>query len=269
MLEPAPPFRIGQPLAWTFHRGTARWVFNTPAITSPAPLPGRENPAARWTVLPSPLPLTRPLGEVLAGRVSSRAFAPDGIGLVALSTILYWAYGMLGRSTSGVLDLVERPVPSAGGLYPLEISVLVRAMDGIEPGVYHYVPLAGGLEEVRAGALPQQLVSYLFMGQPWVAQAAVVLIVSAATDRSLSKYGDRGYRYLLAEVGHVVQNLDLVATALGLGAVNLGGFFDDEVAGLLRLDEEREIPLYAAAVGVPATLDRIGLRAIPAAVPGG
>jgi hypothetical protein len=30
----------------------------------------------------------------------------------------------------------------------------------------------------------------------------------------------------------------LVATALGLGTLNLGGFFDDEVAGLLKINIE-------------------------------
>jgi SagB-type dehydrogenase family enzyme len=269
MIEPTPPFRTGQPLAWAFHRGTARWAFNTPTVASPVPLPGREDPTARWVELPAPLPLTRSLGEVLVGRVSSRAFTSEAIGLPALSTTLHAAYGVLGRRVGGGVELIERPVPSAGGLYPLEISLLVRAVEDLEPGVYHYVPLAGGLEQVRAGQLPYELVSYLFMGQPWVAQAAVVLVLSAVTDRSLTKYGDRGYRYLLAEAGHVAQNLALVATALGLGAVSVGGFFDDELGGLLGLDEEREVPLYAAALGRPATDDRLLLRAIPDAVSGG
>ena len=101
------------------------------------------------------------------------------------------------------------------------------------------------------------------MGQPWVSAAAVVMIISAVTVRSLSKYGDRGYRYLLFEAGHVSQNIDLVATALGLGAINLGGFYDDELAALLRLQPEFEVPLYATALGVPASTERMARRALP------
>jgi nitroreductase len=60
-----------------------------------------------------------------------------------------------------------------------------------------------------------------------------------------------------------MQNLNLTATALGLGVVNLSGFFDDELAGLLCLDVETELPLYAAAVGLPSASDRMDRRAIP------
>lgn len=91
----------------------------------------------------------------------------------------------------------------------------------------------------------------------------MVVVLSAVLARSLPKYGDRGYRYLLLEAGHVGQNLDLVASALGLGAVNLGGFYDDELARLLCLDPEWEIPLYATAIGVPTADDRMAQRRHP------
>lgn len=260
-------FRAGQPLAWTFHRGTARWVFNTPTAGGTTPTAGRETPLAPWLALPPAAVPDAPLGRVIGDRVSCRAFADTAIGLDALATILHTAYGVLGRSADNRFDIVDRPVPSAGGLYPLELSVLVRAVQGVESGVHHYLPHAHGLERLRTGALPPSFTRYLFMGQDWVVRAAVVLVVSAVTHRSLTKYGDRGYRYLLFEAGHVVQNANLVATALGLGAVNLGGFFDDELAGLLRIDVEQEIPLYATAIGTPDAADRMGRRALPEPVP--
>src|SRR6266511_2685586 len=131
---------------------------------------------------------------------------------------------------------MDRAVPSAGALYPLELSVLVRAVDGLPAGTYHYVPAADGLERVRDDAVPPPVVSHVFMDQPWAAGAAVVLVLSAVCRRSLVKYGDRGYRYLLLEAGHVAQNVVLAASGLGLGAVNLGGFFDDELSDLLGID---------------------------------
>lgn len=256
-------FRDSQPAAWTFHRGTARWVFSGGGGVNPPVQPGRESPGAPWTALPDGPPVTRMLSQVLAERVSCRSFRDEAVDLARLATLVRGCYGMGQRLALDDLEVVERPNPSAGGLYPLELSLVVRDVEGLAPGVHHYVPAADGLELLREGPFPQEWVEYLFMGQPWVARAAVVVVLSAVTGRSLVKYGDRGYRYLLLEAGHVTQTLVLLAAGLGLGAVTIGGFYDDELAGLLRVDAEREVPLYATAVGVPAGEGRMARRALP------
>lgn len=130
--------------------------------------------------------------------------------------------------------------------------------------MYHYVPAVDGLEQVQQIALPRAFTTYLFMGQPWVADAAVVAVISFVGARSLTKYGDRGYRYALLEAGHTMQNLNLAVAALGLGAVNLGGFYDDELAVLCGIDIEHEVPLYASAIGHPDAQrsDRMAMRAL-------
>jgi SagB-type dehydrogenase family enzyme len=255
--------RTGTPLAWTFHRGTARWIFTPLAPGSSRPMPGREHPLAPWCPLPDGTEPQLGLREAIDQRVSCRSFTPDGVGLPELATILRGAYGIPEQSRREAVELTDRPVPSAGGLFPLEVNLVVRAVTGLEPGVYHFVPAADGLERLRDGAVPKPLMTYLFMGQPWVAEAAAVMVLSAVPGRTLPKYSDRGYRYLLIEAGHVGQNVALLATALGLGAVSLGGFFDDDLAGLLRLDPEHEVPLYATAIGVTAARSRMDKRALP------
>lgn len=251
-------FRSSTPIAWSYHRDTARWLFNMGSATSPPVLVGREHGSLPWTPLPAPAPFRLGLDRAIQQRISCRAFTDQPLSLAELAALLHHGYGVERHSGPAMQD---RPAPSGGGLYPLELSLLVRAVAGLEPGVYHYVPAANGLERLREGALPPELLTYLFMGQPWVADAAAVLVISLAGGRSLTKYGDRGYRYALLEAGHVMQNLNLVAVALGLGSVNLGGFFDDELGGLLRLDSEREICLYGCALGRPApTAGRMALR---------
>lgn len=255
-------FAEDTPAAWTYHRGTARWLFNASSGgESPPVVPGREDGGLPWTPLPPPAALEPGLGETLQARVSCRRFRADAVPLGVLSTLLSAGYGTGSRSGPVLQD---RPVPSGGGLYPLELSLLVRAVDGLAPGVYHHVPAAHGLELVRAVELPRAFITYLFMGQPWVAEAALVAVISFAGGRSLTKYGDRGYRYALLEAGHVMQNLNLTASALGLGCVNLGGFYDDELATLAGIDIEQEIPLYCSAVGVPDATpsDRMAMRAL-------
>jgi SagB-type dehydrogenase family enzyme len=68
----------------------------------------------------------------------------------------------------------------------------------------------------------------------------------------MHRYFDRGYRYVLFEVGHVGQNIALCATTLGLGCLSTGGFDDSELAILLGLSGQEVAPLYALAVGPKA-----------------
>ncbi|WP_433166901.1 SagB/ThcOx family dehydrogenase [Kribbella sp. CA-247076] len=254
-------FRTGQPLAWTYHRGSADAPLTMPEAVSP-PLPSREDPTAPWVPLPPGPELASPLSELVRDRVSCRDFLDQSISLPELATLLRIGYGSTGTTAGGPLYVVDRAVPSGGGLYPLEVSVLARSVDGLPAGVYHYVPLADGLERIRDHPVPASLVTRLFLGQRWAAEAAAIMVLSAVCARSLVKYGDRGYRYLLLEAGHVAQNLVLATTGLGLGAVTLGGFVDDELSVLLRLDAEAEIVLYGAAVGRPSPGDRTARRAL-------
>jgi SagB-type dehydrogenase family enzyme len=262
-MRDVPAFRDDQPLAWLYHRNTCRWIFNTldSGDEMHAPQAGKEYPSASAVPLPRGLPAAD-LAGLLERRASCRAFADAPLSLDQFGTVLHAAYGVLGAATFGALELLERPVPSGGALYPLELYAIVRAVDGVDPGVYHYFPVAHELEHLRDGPFPRPFLTYLFMGQEYIADAGAILVTTVVPGRFLAKYGDRGYRYLLFEAGHVAQNIDLAALAVGLGACNLGGFFDDELAGLLTLDVEHELPLYATAIGAPAGPDKAEQRAV-------
>jgi nitroreductase len=51
------------------------------------------------------------------------------------------------------------------------------------------------------------------------------------------------------EAGHISQNICLEATSLGMGAVPIGAFDDDEVDRLIGADGEHEISLYVNSIG--------------------
>jgi SagB-type dehydrogenase family enzyme len=255
-------FRDRHRVAWTFHRNTSRWPFNMRALPdSPAPEASfKEYLRSPALSLPSPRPPDVALGRVLDARRSCRRFTDAGLTQLDLATLLATAYGVRGRLVLGDLEFLERPVPSGGGLYPLELYLLLQRGQALAPGIYHYAPLHHVLEPVRPLELPHVFIGDLFMGQPYAADAATIIVMTAVVERSLWKYGDRGYRYILLEAGHVAQNINLVAAAMGLGSLNLGGFFDSDLANLLGLDLEAQVPLYAVAVGWPASDDRTDLR---------
>jgi SagB-type dehydrogenase family enzyme len=258
-------FRKKYPLAWTFHRNSSRCPYNTlsPEGNQQELAAFKEMADLPAVTLPPPKPLNQALSKTIQGRCSCRRFANADVPLQSVATLLYWSYGKLGVDHPHGTEMVVRPVPSGGGLYPLELYLIAVRIGGLEPGIYHYDVLGHLLECVDQGAMPPQLLSELFMSQPYVAQSSFVLVLTAVFERSLWKYKDRGYRYLLLEAGHVAQNCNLAATALGLGSLNLGGFFDADLTALLKMEIDEEVPLYAVAVGQPE--DAIpGLLRIPA-----
>jgi SagB-type dehydrogenase family enzyme len=250
------------PVAWSFHRNTCRWPHNMLSLPEdPAPVPSfKEYLGTEPICLPEPLALSCTLQDCITGRVSCRHFSDQPMNLSQLSTVAKATYGIRGRSYFDGYELLERPVPSAGGLYPLELYFVLRNVEKIDPGVYHYAPLVQGLETVRRLEVSRQFLSETFMWQPYVGDASVIVLYTAVLERSLWKYTDRGYRYILFESGHVAQNVNLVAESLGLGSLNLGGFFDDQIAVLLGIDTDEEVPLYGTALGVPADRDRSIIR---------
>ena len=254
-------FRDEYPIAWAYHRRTSRFPFNMHGLnfeTFETPQ-FKEDVDAETVELEAPAVPSLALGDVLKGRSSCRRFAPEPISVAQLGSLLHWSYGVLRISELGS-EFCERPVPSGGGLYPLELYVLAQRIDGLDGGVHHYVPLGHRLELVRRDPLPTMLTAEMFLGQPYLIDAGAVIIITAVVERSLWKYEDRGYRYILLEAGHVAQNLNLCAQSHGLASLNLGGFFDDDVMGLLKLDDEHEIVLYGVAVGRPQTADRADRR---------
>jgi SagB-type dehydrogenase family enzyme len=212
--------------------------FRTYPGTPRTPLPGKD----------FALPMS--LGEALARRRSIRSYAPRPLPLAALGRLLHASYGVRSARREGGEEVVDRPAPSAGARYPLEIYVATQRVETLADGVYHYDARAHALEQVREGAAQPTLVD-LVLGQEPVRDANLVLVITAVRERTMWKYGQRGYRHVLLDAGHLGQNLYLVATALGLGPTGIGGFLDQDLGAFLGLPPDEE-PFYVFCVGQPA-----------------
>ena len=188
------------------------------------------------------------LGELLKRRRSVRDFLPKPLDLARVGRLLFASFGVRGyRSVEGEW-VYDRPVPSAGGLYPLEVYVATQAIEGLIDGLYHYDARAHQLEVRQSGPFVAR-VADIALGQEVIRRANLVVIISAVFQRMMWKYGGRGYRYVWLDAGHLGQNLYLVATALGLGPMSVGGFFDEELNRLLDLPSGEEEVVYLVCVG--------------------
>ena len=195
-------------------------------------------PTPQMIVLPTPrLKGTLTLEEALSQRRSVREFIEGQLSLEEIGQLLWAAQGI--TNPAGY-----RTAPSAGALYPLEVYVITQE------GVYHYDPQAHSISIQLQGDLRPRLYAAALRQEP-VLNAPTVFVITAVYERTERKYGkERSPRYVQLEAGHAAQNLLLQAVALGLGAVPIGAFSDDEVKTALSLPDDRQ-PLYLIPVGHP------------------
>ncbi len=192
--------------------------------------------------LPKPrLSGTISLEEAIQKRRSLREFGRRQVSVKQLSQLTWAAQGITGPKP------YKRAAPSAGGRCPLELYLLIDEIEALEPGLYHYQADDHILTLVDDRDLRLAL-GHAADEQTWLADAPVVFLFTAVYQRTMTKYGRRGVRYVHMDVAFAAQNLHLQAVALGLGTVVMGAFDDDQVHQVIGLPEE-ERPLLIMPVG--------------------
>ncbi|MFC1480208.1 SagB/ThcOx family dehydrogenase [Candidatus Omnitrophota bacterium] len=208
----------------------------------------KEYSASRKTELSHPDSLeTLPLDTTLKKRKSIRDFSTNPISKEELSYLL-WASTGIERREAGY---EFRTSPSAGALYPIETYLVLNNVESISRGIYHYSVKDHAVEELRAGGFGED-VALAALEQRMCAKAAVVFIWTAIFHRSEWKYGQRAFRYVYLDAGHVAANLALAAVSLGLGSCQIAALFDDEINRLVDVDGTDESVVYMSAVGHPS-----------------
>jgi len=200
--------------------------------------------------------------RVLEERRTWREFSREPVERVQLAQLLWLSFGVQGWARiSGVGRLALKTSPSGGAMHPLEAYVLIRNVDGLKPGIYHYDAEGHRLELLRKGTSKSDIQKML-AGQRWCGDAAFVVFLAAVFSRTRWKYEHpRAYRVILAEAGHLCQTFCLTATWLGLAPFCTMAFADATIERALGIDGVSESVLYAAGAGKKprgkATADRV------------
>ncbi|MFB6300414.1 MAG: SagB family peptide dehydrogenase [Halobacteriales archaeon] len=208
--------------------------------------------------LPSPGNLNVDLGTALATRRSDRSFAERSLTPQTVATVLAMGCGVTRRErTDDGTHRYRRSYPSAGALYPVECYCAIGNVDSFTSGLYYYSQRKHGMRllDTDAGV---RAVDDAFAGPDVFAEwdASMVVILSGVIARTTAKYGPRGYRYVLQESGHIAQNLLVVATGLGLGAVPLAAFDDHRMNRVIGADGVNEAVVYTLAIGTQPEVDQ-------------
>lgn len=176
------------------------------------------------------------ISDVIRERISHRKFIAQTLSQSALSDILYYSFGPKDNHSSDFMQ--SYAYPSAGGFNSLRIYLILNNIEEVEQGVYQYIPNENALYNLN--------ISFSYDDYNLITQSYDLAINSSFSVHLVGdmnyigyKYGDRAYRFMNLEAGHAMQNLYLTITALGLGAVASGGFYDYaflQKIGLLQTD---------------------------------
>jgi SagB-type dehydrogenase family enzyme len=201
-----------------------------------------------------------PLIEAIRRRRSRREFTGEPLTLEELSFLLWATQGVdvdaarafqgwltsKGSAAAAKTTYTLRTVPSAGARHPFETYPLVYRVEGLEPGLYRYLPLEHKLLFLYAGDQLIERAANAFM--KWVQHSAVVFIWTTIPARMEWRYSIVAHKMIAQESGHVCQNLYLACEAIGAGACATT-HDQAKVDTILEVDGEDEFAIYVAPVG--------------------
>jgi SagB-type dehydrogenase family enzyme len=240
--------RHDQPLGASYPLGRAGSP--EPVVLSRRAGPGIALHRPRWEDLSAADP---PLTVAMEGRRSVRRHGVEPVTASELGDLLYRTARVRalitppdadgGTFSAGQPDprLSDRPYPSGGACYEIELYVTVGDCQGIAPGIYHYDPVGHQLELVNAsretaGGLLTATGRLAAMDRP-----PPLLITMTARFRRVSwKYQGIAYATVLKDVGALTQSLYLVCTAMGLAPCAVGLVHADATAQAFDIDWRHE-----------------------------
>lgn len=185
------------------------------------------------------------LSVAIESRESIRRYSDEPLTLAEISYLLWCTQGV-----KWVFDDVTfRTVPSSGARHAIDTYLLVNRVRGLKPGLYRFLALEHALGTVSEDEDAAGKVEKACFSQKWISESAVCFIWTADIYRMTWRYGERGYRDIFLDAGHVCQNLYLSAQAIDSGVCAIGAFRDEEINDLLGIDGEKRFVMYLATVG--------------------
>ncbi|NTU58366.1 MAG: SagB/ThcOx family dehydrogenase [Chlorobiaceae bacterium] len=186
------------------------------------------------------------LKKAIANRESCRTYNDAPLSLEELSFLLWATQGVRVKLDAGH---ALRTVPSAGCRHAFETYLCVLNIDGLEKGIYRYLPLEHQLLfEFEEEKLERKVVRAV-LGQPYPGDASVTFIWTVIPYRMEWRYGLAAHKVIALDAGHVCQNLYLACEAIGAGTCAIAAYDQAEMDRLLKVDGEEEFTIYLAPVG--------------------
>jgi len=194
------------------------------------------------------------LEEVLDKRKSIRKYSNKHISLADLSYFLYHSARIKNVFPSKEGTLTERPYPSGGARYPLEIYVVNNRINKIEKGIHYYDPLKHQLILINKNKIYQKRFNQFVKRVLYPnlkREPDVIFIITAVFARTMWKYDKLGLSLILSDLGCLYQTMYLIATELNLAPCPVGKIDEELVRKWTGLDWFEEGHVGTFMLGVP------------------
>ena len=184
---------------------------------------------------------------IIDRRKSHRVYTDEEISLRQLSYLLWCCQGV--KSVRGKSYATIRTVPSGGARHPFECYMALRRVEGLETGLYHYLPMTHQIEYLGKPEDLDAFISEFLCCQAWAAKASVVFYYSCVFYRAEWRYGVWAHAPILMDSGHVTENLYLAAASIGLGGCAIAAVEPRLANQAFGLDGKEETVFYAMPTG--------------------
>lgn len=219
-------------------------------LKKPQPPLVKEPMTKEWISLPmdfSSLDIDNDFLHVINSRSSHRVFTDEAMNLTQLSFLLWCTQGV--KDIRGKKYATLRTVPCGGARHEFECYLAVRKVEGLEDGLYHYLPLQHAVEFLGKKENISAFFGQSLDEQTWADRGNVVFYYSVVPYRAEWRYGIDAHRIVMCDAGHITENLYLSATAIHLGGCAIGAVNGPLCDAAFGLDGEEEFIFYAMVVG--------------------
>lgn len=185
--------------------------------------------------------INAPLGAVIRSRRSVREMTGATTKLVDLSTILFFGDGPTGdfnHAPEGTEFAITeslgpkymskiRAAPSGGGLYPVYLYTVILNVEGVEKGIYLYMPISHSLKKIHI--FDHEDLQKLYTLAQWgtnIDQTKINMMIFYVYSlyENSRKYIDMGLTFALIEAGEISENIHLTCTAMNISSCDIGGY---------------------------------------------
>ena len=201
----------------------------------------RRNMAENSSAVPLKLDLPK-VPEHLRNHCTTRSFDREKLLCFSDLSALLSAFG------ENAFRKDARYYPSAGGLYPIDLYLYVKAgrTERLSEGIYYYCPAENTLSQINGNTLPESI--HYPTNRSIFADSAVSIMMVYNSGCNIPKYGYKGYAYALLDCGIMTHLLYSEANRLGLGCCSIGDLNFKEAGKIIGLPVDSVI-VHTAEIG--------------------
>ncbi len=189
---------------------------------------------------------TCPVPDQRKMHTSAKHFCVRSGFWLAIKKCISNSFSIIGQDAEGK---IHRSYPSGGGLYPVQIFLIVYEQDNLVDrdirGLYLFSPRDYRLHRVKA-ELPNLRTVQKPSGQP-----NCQLVYCIDNFKALIKYGFRGYRHAVAETGIMIERMSHESKEENLVNIAWSSFDDLSLTDYLEINPERFLVCLTQFVGYP------------------